>query len=235
MPIKHWQEDDRPREKLIKYGAKSLSDSELIAILIGFGTTGKSAIDIGRSLLDEFSNLTEMAKCDAKQLCKIEGIGLAKAVTVLAAFEISKRIVISPFTTKAQFNNAHDIAEYYLSKLRDLRTEVFRVLLLNSANQIIKEVIITEGILDRTVVHPREVFRQAIIEMAASIILIHNHPSGNVVPSAQDIDITKQLVKTGNIVGIKVIDHIIYGNDNYYSFVAAGLIVNSEKINEDLF
>jgi DNA repair protein RadC len=233
MPIKHWQEDDRPREKLIKLGAKSLSDSELIAILIGFGTTGKSAIDIGRSLLDEFSNLTEMAKCDAKQLCKIEGIGLAKAVTVLAAFEISRRIVKSPISTKAQFNNAQDIAEYYLPKLRDLRTEIFRVLLLNSANQIIKEVIITEGILNQTLVHPREVFRQAIIEMAASIILIHNHPSGSIQPSTQDIKVTEQLVLTGNIIGIKVLDHIIYGSDKYFSFAGAGLMFNSDKFVSD--
>ncbi|MBX3042576.1 MAG: DNA repair protein RadC [Candidatus Kapabacteria bacterium] len=224
MPIKHWQEDDRPRERLIKFGAKSLSDSELIAILIGFGKAGKTAIDIARELVENFGSITELAKSDVAQLKKFEGIGVAKAVSIAAAFEISRRVVVNPFNSKKKLQNSDDIAEYYFPRLRDLRIEIFRILLLNSSNQIIKEAIITEGILNQTLVHPREVFRPAIIESAASIVLIHNHPSGNPEPSVEDKRITDRLVETGNVIGIKVLDHLIFGSNDYYSFKNAGLI-----------
>jgi DNA repair protein RadC len=224
MPIKQWREDDRPRERLVKLGARSVSDSELLAILIGFGTVGKSAIDIARNMLDDFSSLSEMAKCDVAQFKKVAGIGLAKAVTIVAAFELSRRIAIDLMSSKKKLQSSDDIAEYYLPRLRDLRTEIFRVLLLNSSNQILKEIIVSEGTLNQTLVHPREVFRQAIVESAASVILIHNHPSGNIEPSAQDLQITKRLQETGEIIGIKVLDHLIFGYNSYYSFKNSGLI-----------
>lgn len=224
MPIKQWREDERPRERLVKLGSRALSDAEILAVLIGFGTIGKSAIDISRSLLNEFSTLTEMAKCDVAQFKKVDGIGLAKAVTISAAFELSRRVEPDLFSSKKKIQSSDDIADYYLPKLRDLRNEVFRVLLLNNSNQIMREVVITEGILNQTLVHPREVFRQAIIESAASIILIHNHPSGNSSPSSQDKSITERLVKVGEIVGINVLDHLIFGSNSYFSFKNEGLM-----------
>jgi DNA repair protein RadC len=222
--IKKWNEDDRPRERLIKLGASSLSDSELIAILIGNGTVGRSAVDISRNLLAEFGSVSEMAKSDIAQFQKIQGIGLAKSVTICAAFELSRRIDKSIFANKIKYTNSNEIASYYLPKLRDLKKEVFRVLLLDTALQFIKDVVITEGIIDQTLVHPREVFRPAIVESASSIVLIHNHPSGNTEPSEHDKKITNKLVETGKIIGIRVIDHIIIGRNDYYSFVRAGLI-----------
>lgn len=224
MPIKNWLENDRPRERLVKLGAKSLSDSELLAIIIGFGTTGKSAIDIARDMLSEFGSFSNLAKTDVGQLKKFNGIGFAKAITIAAAFEISRRVSNYPFGAKKKVYSSEELADYYKQRLRDFRHEVFRVVLLDSANQIIREVEVSEGILNKTLVHPREVFRQAIIESAAAIILIHNHPSGNIMPSREDFLLTEQLVKSGNIIDIKVLDHLIIGKDSYYSFKNEGKI-----------
>jgi DNA repair protein RadC len=222
--IKNWREDDRPRERLIKYGTSALSDSEILAILLGSGTVGKSAVDVSRALLQEFASLTDMAKSSTSQFMKVEGIGIAKAVLLTAAFELSRRIAISPFDSNKQYDSPDDLADYYIPRLRDSRVETFRTILLNSKNCMIREYVISEGILNSTLVHPREVFRPAILESAASIILLHNHPSGWVEPSKDDKIITEKLVKTGETIGINVIDHIIIGGSKFFSFKQMGLI-----------
>lgn len=222
--IKHWRNDERPREKYLQNGGESLSDSELLALIIRTGTSGKSAIDISRILLNKFKSFTEMAKADVSEFTEIEGIGDAKAVIIAAIFEISRRIVVNPVLENRQIKNASDVADYYLPKLRDLRKESFRILLLSQSNKIFREVLVSEGTLNQTLVHAREIFRSAIVESAASIILIHNHPSGNCEPSIEDKAITKKLVDSGELIGIKVLDHLIFAPNEYFSFKKAGLI-----------
>lgn len=223
-PIREWRSDEKPRERLMMHGPEVLSDSELLAIIVGSGTVGRSAIDIARELLNKYSSLNQLARCDFSEFKNIAGIGDAKAVSIIAAFELSRRIEIAPFSGKKIFRSPEDIADYYIPRLRDLRIEVFKVLLLSSSNQIFRDLTITEGILNSSVVHPREVFRIAITESAASVILMHNHPSGNPEPSKEDIKITDQIVQAGKIVGIKVLDHLIIAGDKFTSFVSLGLI-----------
>ncbi len=222
--IRDWREDDRPRERLMKHGAETLSDAELLAILIGSGTIGFSAIDAAKILLDRHGNVTRLAACDLSEFKQIKGLGDAKAVTLAAAFELSKRVQSEPFMEKKALNSPEQAASYFIPRLRGARTEVFRTLLLNSSNQLFREVPISEGSLNSSVVHPREVFRIAITESAASIILMHNHPSGNTTPSKEDISITKNLVEAGKIVDIKVLDHIIIAGDSFISLAQEGYI-----------
>lgn len=222
--IREWRSDEQPREKLIMHGADKLSDSELLAILIRHGTKGKSAIDVARNLLDKYKNLTELAKLDVKELQFVKGLGDAKAVAIAAAFELGKRVEMSEFIQKRKITKPQDLAEYFIPKLRDKRNENFYVVLMNTAGQITDEVLISEGTLNATIIHPREVFRKAITGSAASVALVHNHPSGNPAPSKEDRMITKELADAGNIIGIKVVDHIIVGEKEYFSFAEDGLL-----------
>lgn len=222
--IREWRIDDRPRERLMKHGAETLSDAELLAILITSGTKGFSAIDAARMLLQSHENLTNLSSCDYSQFKQIKGIGSAKAVTLAAAFEISKRIKIPNFDNKEIIKTPDAIAEAYIPKFQGLKKEIFLILLLNSSNQIFREVKISEGSLNASIVHPREVFRIAITESAASIILMHNHPSGNQAPSKEDMNITKQLVESGKLLNIRVLDHLIIAGENFYSFAREGFI-----------
>jgi len=206
--IKELNEDDRPRERLKKYGAAYLSDSELLAILIRNGTKGYSAIDIARDLISEFKNLANLFSCDYSVFKKFNGLGDTKAITLAAAFELVKRIKAQPFEKNNKIQKPEDIANYYIPRLKGINNEIFRVLLLNSSNKIFREIIISQGTLNASIVHPREVFKIAISESAASIILLHNHPSGNPEPSKEDIIITRQIIDSGEIIGIKVLDYL---------------------------
>ncbi|MFA6569881.1 MAG: DNA repair protein RadC [Bacteroidota bacterium] len=223
-PIRNWRQDERPRERLATHGSESLSDAELLAILISSGTKGFSALDAGRDLLEKYSSLSNLASCDLSELKKTKGLGPAKAVKLVAAFEIAKRVKAEPFSSKKNIRTPADIANYYIPKFHGEKKEKFYTLLLSSANKIIREVQVSEGTLNGSTVHAREVFKIAISESAASIILMHNHPSGSPEPSPEDIGITKQLVEAGNIVGIKVLDHLIIAGDSYTSFVQRGLL-----------
>lgn len=222
--IKEWREDERPRERLIKHGASSLSDAELLAIIIRSGSKGNSAIDIGRHMIERYSNLTGLVSCDFSEFKNFKGLGPAKAVTLAAAFEIGRRFLAEPYEHKNRISQPEDIAKFYIPRLRGEKTEFFRTLLLNSSNHIFRELVISQGTLNASIVHPREVFKTAISESAASIILLHNHPSGNPEPSKEDIQITRQLVSAGDIIGIKVYDHIIIAGEKYRSFLQMGLL-----------
>lgn len=226
--IRDWREDDKPREKLLKKGAESLSDSELLAILIRHGTKGHSAIDVAVDLLNKYENITGLSKLSAAEIRKTKGLGQAKAVTIAAAFELGKRIEVPPFDPSNKINQPGDIARFYIPKFRNIMKENFLVLLLNSSNIVFKEVKISEGSLNASIVHPREVFKSAISESAASVILLHNHPSGNPTPSEEDKKITHQLAEAGNIIDIRVLDHIIITANAYFSFAERGLIKNPE-------
>jgi DNA repair protein RadC len=222
--ITRWPAKERPRERLLQQGSQHLSEAELLGILIGKGMRRKTAVDLARELLDRFESLQNLFSRSPSELKKVKGIGPAKAAVLCAAFELARRIQSNPKGDKASFRRASDVAGHYLPLMRDFRKEIFTVLLLNRANRLIKEVIISEGTLDASIVHPRDVFRDALLEPAAGIILMHNHPSGNPSPSEEDLRITKQLVDAGRLLGIKVYDHIILAGGNYRSFADEGLI-----------
>lgn len=218
--VKELPLDDRPREKLLLRGAQNLSDAELVAILLRTGKKGKSVLEIARELISREGNLAMLATKTVDSLQLISGIGKDKAATLAAAFELSRRILSQPkwFSNK-KITSPQDIAEIFVPILRDDNKEKFIVVCLNSANKIIKHEIISVGNLNSSVVHPREVFKVAIDNSSASIILIHNHPSGNPEPSNEDIRITKKIVETGKIMEIPVFDHLIIAGETYTSFV----------------
>ena len=218
--VKELPFDDRPREKLLLRGAQSLSDAELVAILLRTGKKGKSVIEIARELISSEGNLAMLATKTVDSLQQISGIGKDKAAALAAAFELSRRILSQPkWLANKKITSPQDIAEIFIPILRDDNKEKFIVVCLNSANKVIKHETISIGNLNSSVVHPREVFKVAIDNSAASIILIHNHPSGNPEPSNEDIRITKKIVETGKIMEIPVFDHLIIAGETYTSFV----------------
>ena len=222
--ITQWPKNERPRERLLQHGPQHLTEAELLGILLGKGTKKKTAIDLARELLDRYESLENLFSRSPSELMKIKGIGSAKAATLLAAFQLVRRLQSKTSKERPSFKRAKDVASYYLPLMKDLRKEVFRVLLLSRANRLIKEVTISEGTLDASIVHPRDVFREALLEPAAGVILIHNHPSGNPSPSEEDLRITKQLVEAGRLLGIKVYDHIILAGESHRSLADDGLI-----------
>ena len=222
--ITRWPKTERPRERLLQHGSQPLSEAELLGILLGKGTRKKTAIDLARELLDQYESLQKLFSRSPSELMKVKGIGSAKAATLSAAFELARRIQSQKSGAKVSFKRSAEVFEHYLPLMRDLRKEVFKVLLLNRANRLIKEVTISEGTLEASIVHPRDVFREALLEPAAGVILIHNHPSGNASPSEEDLRITKQLVEAGRLLGIKVYDHIILAGESYRSLADEGLM-----------
>jgi DNA repair protein RadC len=222
--IPRWPKDERPRERLLQHGPQHLTEAELLGILLGKGTRRKTAIDLARELLDRYESLQKLFSRSPSELTTVKGIGSAKAATLSAAFEIVRRIQSRKDADRPVFKKSSDVANHYLPLMRDLRKEVFKVLLLNRANRFIREVFVSEGTLDASIVHPRDVFKEALLEPAAGIILIHNHPSGNPSPSDEDLRITKQLVEAGRLLGIKVYDHIILAGESYRSLADEGLM-----------
>jgi DNA repair protein RadC len=225
LKVKELPAEDRPREKLILHGPQSLSDAELLAILLRTGTKGKSVITIAQEIISSENNLAFLASKTIAYLTKKKGVGKNKAATLAAAFEIARRILAQQKKlSNKKITSPQDVAEEFIPLLRDELKEQFIVLCLNKANYIIRKEVITVGILDSSIVHPREVFKVAVENNAASIILIHNHPSGNPEPSSEDISITKKLVEAGKMMEIPVYDHIIIAGNNYTSFVDRRII-----------
>jgi DNA repair protein RadC len=225
LTVKELPLDDRPREKLLLRGAQNLSDAELVAILLRTGTKGNSVLEISRELIRSEGNLAILATKTIDSLQKISGIGKDKAATLAAAFEISRRILSQgKWFSNQKVTSPQEIADIFIPLLRDDNKERFIVVCLNSANKIIKHETISIGNLNSSVVHPREIFKVAIDCSSASIILIHNHPSGNPEPSNEDIKITKKIVETGKIMDIPVFDHLIIAGDTYTSFVEKRII-----------
>lgn len=225
--IKGWPEDERPREKLLKRGVASLSDAELLALIIRTGDTAtrKSAIDLGRELIRHFSgNLRELGSADIAELTAIKGMGVAKAAGVRAAFTLAARFQARKLETLDRFTSPRQVFDYFHHEFRDCKKEYFLALLLDGKNRIIRRVQISEGSLNQSIVHPREVFSPAVKESAAAVILAHNHPTGDPIPSQEDIAITRRLKEAGEIMGIRVLDHIIIGDGEYLSFVERGLM-----------
>jgi len=225
--IKDWPEDERPREKLLKKGAASLSDAELLALVLrtGDAAAGKSAIDLGRQLLELFGgNLRELAQAELHELQQIKGLGLAKAASIKAAFTLGSRFQARRLEMLERFTSPSQVFDFFHHELRDSRKELFLTLLLDGKNRITRKVEISIGSLNQSIVHPREVFAPAVRESAAAVIFIHNHPSGDPAPSREDREITRRLKEAGEILGIRVLDHIIIGDGSYFSFVESGLL-----------
>jgi len=216
MKIKDLPKSDRPREKLIAKGADNLKDSELLAILLRTGTIGKNVIEIASQILSKYSKkrLLQMTYTD---LSKISGIDSAKATTLLAAFELSKRALEVNDTNLPVISDAKD-AVAQLSDMRDLKKEHFVVLYLNAKNQLVHKETISMGTLNANLVHPREVFEPALKYSAAQIIAAHNHPSGDPKPSEDDLEVTKRLTEAGKMMGIEIMDHVIVSKNSYFSF-----------------
>ncbi len=217
--------DDRPRERLIEHGPDILSNSELLAILIRTGTTKRSALDIARELTDNDGLYYNIAKArSVADLSKIKGLGPAKAATILAAVELGRRIAVAEPQKKHRFSSPEICAGYLIPRMRYERTEKFIVMLLDSKNQLIRYQQISEGSLNASIVHPREVFAPAVLHQAASVLAAHNHPSGDPAPSREDRRLTEALKETGAVMGIPLLDHIIIGDGRYYSFRENGYL-----------
>ena len=220
--IKNWPEAERPREKLIKQGSEHLTNSELLAIILRTGISNngnsKSALDLAKLLLSRYKNLNELLSASIVELAEIKGIGWAKASQIMAALELGRRAISEKNGNNKSFKCSEEVANYYIPLLKDLKKEQFIVLLLDIKNKIIKEVLISVGSLTSSIVHPREVIKPVIKESAASVIFIHNHPSGDPEPSTDDIEITNRLCKSCSILGISVLDHIIVAEGGYFSF-----------------
>jgi DNA repair protein RadC len=208
----------------MNHGAESLSDAELLAIIIRTGAGKITAVDLAKTLLNEFQSLEMIASRTFNEFKQFKGLGDAKSISLIAAFELGRRSAVRNQSKKFQIQSPEDIVKRYQSLLRDLQKEIFKVLLLDSANHLIRDVTVSEGILNSSLVHPREVFRNAIIEHAASVILLHNHPSGNPEPSSDDLQITRQIVEAGKIIGISVHDHIIITANSFTSFAERGIL-----------
>ena len=214
---------ERPRERMQKFGAEALSAPEILAIILGSGA-GESVMVTAQRLLSQFGNLTGIAAASIEELSKIKGIGLAKATKIKASCELANRLHGgSEVTEKPKIKNPADIAGLVGGRLRNKQKEHFLALLLDTRNQVFKIAEISVGSLDTNIVHPREVFKEAIAGSAASVIFAHNHPSGDCTPSTDDIELTKRLVQAGQIIGIEVLDHIIIGNNSHLSLKSEGL------------
>ncbi|MBA4407706.1 hypothetical protein C0389_10555 [bacterium] len=225
MKVKELPIDDRPREKLSLRGVQSLTDAELIAILLRTGTKGKSVIQVAQDLILKSGGLNNLTSKTAESIQKHLGIGKDKAATLLAAFELGRRADSQKklFSVK-KIVSPSDIAEIFIPILRDKVKEEFYVICLNTANRITKVELISVGNLNSSVVHPREVFKAAIENSSANVILLHNHPSGNSEPSNEDITLTRQMVEAGKIMGVLVYDHIIIAGEKYTSLVEKRII-----------
>jgi DNA repair protein RadC len=224
ITIKQWAEDDRPREKFMLKGRHALSDAELLALLLGTGTHGESAVDLAKRILQsKGDNLLELSRVSVAELIKnFKGIGKAKDITLVAALELGNRKRGSEALQKQKISTSRDAFEYLRSFIGDSPYEEFWILVLNRANKILQKCCISEGGITGTVADPKKIFKIALENNAASVILCHNHPSGNTRPSDSDIQLTRKLRDAGNMLDLPVIDHIIIGDENYFSFADEG-------------
>lgn len=223
--IKSWAEDDRPREKLLVKGATSLSDGELLAILIGSGTRDLSAVDLAREILAaSHQSLTELSRLSIKDLTRFKGIGEAKAINIAAALELGRRRRLKDSLQKKKITSSRDAFEIMHPLLSDNNYEEFWIITLNRGNVVKKTHKVSEGSLAGTVADPKKIFKMALEDNAASVILCHNHPSGNLSPSKKDTEITQKCKNAGLFLDMPVLDHIIIGMDAYFSFADEGLL-----------
>jgi len=231
-PIKEWTKEERPREMLLRLGSENLPTAKLLAIILRTGREGMSAEELGRALLNEFGSLRAINSAPISEISKIEGIGLAKAVQIKAAFELGKRFFRENAESRKKLNGPDDVigyvSEFYAPYLRDQEKEFFSVILLDVKNKPIENVEISRGSVNATVVDPKEIVKAASLKSASSVILVHNHPSGETTPSSEDVELTSRISYACDLVGVNVLDHIIIGKNpgDFYSFAREDLILN---------
>lgn len=224
--IKDWPEEDRPREKLLDKGAEALTDAELLAIILrtGNGSTGESALDHARILLKQFHSLKGIETATVAELKGVKGIGPAKMAQLKAALEIGRRMGREKWQAGRSLGSSEDVFRHFRERLEKEKREIFYVVLLNNKNRKIREVKISEGSLTSSLVHPREVYNPVIRESAAAVIFVHNHPSGDPAPSPEDLEITRRLKEVGEVMGVRVLDHVVIGQKRYFSFSDRGML-----------
>ena len=223
--IKNWAIEDRPREKMLEKGREALSDAELIAILIGSGNSNESAVDLSRRILkDVGDNLIMLSQLSINDLTNYNGIGEAKAISIVAALELGRRRRFAEVAQQPKIKNSKDAFEYFYIRMSDLEHEQFWVMLLNPANKVIKIVKVSDGGINGTSADPKRIFKIALENNATALMLCHNHPSGSVLPSDADKAITRNIINGGKLLEIKILDHIIVGIDKYFSFADSGMI-----------
>lgn len=228
LSIRNWPEDDRPREKLLKYGEHMLSNAELLAILIRTGTTGKSAIDLGRELLAKFKSLREISGVDVSELKEISGLKDAKIAQIKAAVELGRRMMSEEKAFHGVVKSSADVVAFLMPLMRDLKKEHFKILLLDKGNHVSEVIDIDVGTVDRVNPSVRDILMTALKYHAPAMILTHNHPSGNVSPSEADKRLTQDLIKAALAMELRIFDHVIIGENSYFSFADEGLIEEFE-------
>ncbi len=224
--IKEWPEEDRPREKLLDKGAEHLTEAELLAILLrtGNASTGESALDQARRLLHQFESLKGIDEAPLGDLKAAKGIGAAKVAQIKAGLELGRRLGETRWQAGQPLRSSEDVFRHFHPRLAQENHELFYVVLLNNKNRKIREVKISEGSLTASLVHPREVYNPVIRESAAAVIFVHNHPSGDPEPSQEDLEITRRLKEVGEVIGVRVLDHVVIGRERYYSFSDRGML-----------
>jgi DNA repair protein RadC len=224
MTLPQWPESDRPRERLYWSGPAALADAELLALQLGSGTRGKDAVTVAREMLAAYGSLAGLAGREASELARRPGIGRAKAARLAAAFELTRRLRARTPGARMALSSPGEVYAAFGPLMEDLSREVFRVALLDAQNGLLRDLIVSEGTLSASLVHPREVFKPAILESAASVILLHNHPSGDPTPSREDVRLTRQLVECAQLLDLRVHDHVIVGRGRYTSLAERGII-----------
>lgn len=226
LDIRRWPPGERPRERLLAGGPDDLSDAELLAVLLGTGDarSGRNALDAGRELLTRFGGLSGLRRAGLAELAELPGVGPVKVARILAALELGRRLHSHPSSEPLRLTCSLDVYRAYRGRLQGLLREVFMVVLLDARNRRIRELRISEGGLTSAVVHPREVLSPAIRESAAALLCLHNHPSGDPTPSAEDIDLTHRLCAAGELVGIPLLDHVVIGSEGYVSLADQGFM-----------
>ncbi|MGH7897084.1 MAG: RadC family protein [Candidatus Binatia bacterium] len=221
--ITDWPVDERPRERLCEKGAAALSDAELLALVLRTSAApGETTVDQARRLLVAFGGLAPLARATVAELGRHKGMGVARAASLVAALELGCRLACSRVESGGVFRTSREVFEHFRGRLAPLRKEVFSVLLLDAKHRKLREAQVSEGSLTTAIVHPREVFSAAVREAAAALILVHNHPSGDPTPSPEDIEITRRLRAAGDVLGVRVLDHVIVAAERHFSFVDAG-------------
>ena len=219
-----WPESERPRERLYFNGPSALADAELLALQLGSGRRGQDAVQVARELLAAYGSLAEVAGRDVIELARQRGVGRAKAARLAAAFELTRRLRSRTPGTRTSLGSPAEVFAAFGPLMEDLKREVFRIALLDAKNALVRDLVISEGTLSASLVHPREVFKPAILESAASVILLHNHPSGDPTPSRDDIRLTRQLVECARLLDLRVHDHVVIGRGRFISLAERGII-----------
>jgi DNA repair protein RadC len=222
--IERWPADDRPRERLFAIGPAALADAELLALQLGSGTRGRDAVTVAREVLATYGSLAEIASREVVELAGVRGIGPVKAARLVAAFELTRRLRARTPGRRVILSGPEEVYAAFGPLMEGLKREVFRIALLDAQNGLLRDRVVSEGTLSASLVHPREVFKPAILESAASVILLHNHPSGDPTPSREDVRLTRQLADCARLLDLRIHDHVIVGRGTYVSFAQKGII-----------